>query len=103
MKNLKNNIVAAIVAVATIAGFSAFKAAEKLEQPSVYWFEYDGTTIGNHIPPANLNSLCPLTSEVENCAVALSPSDVDTSGSTPQPNPGVDAEEDNIGMRFKRE
>lgn len=40
MKNLKNNIVAAIVAVATIAGFSAFKKVEH-HFFSTHWFDVE--------------------------------------------------------------
>lgn len=81
MKNLKNNIVAAIVAVATIAGFSAFKLADqKPTYQNEKWFELQpGGEESNpaHYSLANGDGSaapeCPIGSD-EVCAILAQPS-----------------------------
>jgi len=73
MKKTKNNVVAAIVAVATIAGFSAFKLSEKTSETilTTQWFSVsasDNDTLepqGNNAPEN-----CDVTGN-EHCAIKV--------------------------------
>jgi len=83
MKNLKNNIVAAIVAVATIAGFSAFKLAEDKTQSMVTLYFQGDTDDAAQVTEASnwQESSTPPTCFGEDKACSISVHQNDASGS----------------------
>lgn len=80
MKNLKNNIVAAIVAVATIAGFSAFKLAEDKTQSMVTLYFQGDTQDADQVKDASFWSdegtppTC--SGNQQACSISVHPDDV---------------------------